>query len=107
MIASILTNWCPQAEIIGNADGVLTGFNAINQLKPDLVLLDIQMTDGTGFNLLNKFDTPNFNVIFITAHEEYAFQAIKASALDYILKPVDPEELINAVRKSRQRSNSK
>lgn len=102
MLSGIISKWCPEANIIGDAEGVLAGFNAINKLKPDLVLLDIQMNDGTGFDLLKKFENPQFKVIFITAYEEYALQAIKASALDYILKPVDPEELINAVRKAER-----
>jgi len=100
MLSNIMGNWCPEAQVVGIAEGVQQGFDAINRLHPDLVLLDIRMNDGTGFDLLKKFSEPGFRVIFITAYEEFALEAIKSSALDYILKPVDPEELINAIRKA-------
>jgi two-component system LytT family response regulator len=70
---------------------------AIESINPDLVFLDIQMPDGTGFDLLKMIPQKNFEVIFITAHEEFAIKAIKFSALDYILKPIDSEDLQQAV----------
>jgi len=97
MIAEIIKSHCPNAEIIGQAGSVRDGKEKIKSLHPDLVLLDIKMDDGTGFELLDKLDRIDFKVIFITAYQEFALKAIKFSALDYILKPVDPEELINAV----------
>lgn len=72
----------------------------INRTQPDLVLLDINLTDGTGFDLLKKFNGFQFKLIFITAHEEYAIQAFKFSAVDYILKPVVASDLLNAVEKA-------
>ncbi len=70
--------------------------------NPDLVLLDIQMDDGTGFDLLKKAEPINFKVIFITAFDQYAIQAFKFSAIDYLLKPVDPEDLVQAVNRAEQ-----
>jgi len=84
-------------NIVGQADSVTSGYEIINQKKPDLILLDVNLIDGTGFDILKKFDQINFKIIFITAHEEYAVQAFKFSAVDYILKPIVASELLDAV----------
>lgn len=97
MIIEIIKKYCKGTRVVGQAGSVLEGVNRIRDLNPDLVLLDIKMDDGTGFDLLEKLEKINFKVIFVTAYQEFALQAIKFSALDYILKPVDPEELIKAV----------
>ncbi len=99
IIVEMLKLYCSDVEVVGQAHNVAKGYEVINTLKPDLVLLDIKMPDGSGFDLLNKFDKLNFKVIFITAHEEYAIKAFRFSALDYILKPIDPSDLISAVEK--------
>lgn len=88
-----------EVEIVGNGKDVKSGVQAINKHSPDLVLLDIKMPDGTGFDVLNQFGKIDFDVIFITAFEEYAIKAFKFSALDYILKPIDPEELQKTLEK--------
>lgn len=88
---------CPDVKIVGQASGVESGIEVINILKPDLVLLDIQMKDGTGFDLLYRLPSIDFKVIFITAYDQYALQAFRFSAVDYLLKPVNPEQLIEAV----------
>ncbi|NBV09323.1 MAG: DNA-binding response regulator [Flavobacteriia bacterium] len=80
-----------------DGENVETGLASIESLKPDIVFLDIQMPDGTGFDLLNRVKEKNFELIFITAFQEYAIMAIKFSALDYILKPIDEEELRTAI----------
>lgn len=80
-----------------DGSSVSTGLKAINQINPDIVLLDIQLPDGTGFDILEQIGERDFQVIFVTAHEEFAIRAIKSSALDYILKPVDQKELSSAV----------
>ncbi|MFH0893577.1 MAG: LytTR family DNA-binding domain-containing protein [Bacteroidota bacterium] len=98
-ISAILTESCPEVRIVGEADSVSSGIEVINKLKPDLIFLDIRMTDGTGFNLLSQFDHLDFHIIFITGYEEYALKAIKISALDYILKPINPYEIIAAIEK--------
>jgi two-component system, LytTR family, response regulator len=97
VVRNILELYCKTVEIVGEAENVAEGIKVINQLKPELVLLDIRMPDGTGFNLLKKVKNLNFHFIFITAHEEYAIRAIKQSALDYIVKPINTNELISAV----------
>ena len=102
MIAEIVKGYCNEAVVVGQAGSVKEGKEKIRSLNPDLVLLDIKMDDGTGFDLLEQVEETNFKVIFITAYQEYALKAIKFSALDYILKPVDPDELIKAVNASRE-----
>lgn len=89
-------------KIIGEAEDVKSGVDLIKKENPDLVLLDINLTDGTGFDLLRKFDSILFKIIFITAHEEYALQAIKFSAIDYILKPIVAAELFSSIEKASQ-----
>lgn len=89
----------PEAEIV-EADGVKTGIELIVHEHPDLVLLDVEMNDGTGLDLLKKLDHRPFEVIFITAFAQYAIEALRLSAIDYLLKPVDPLELVKAVNKA-------
>jgi two-component system LytT family response regulator len=98
----LLDRHCPQVTVSGEADGVDTGLKAIHDLHPDLVMLDIQMADGTGFDLLNALPVIDFKVIFVTAFDQYALQAFKFSAVDYLLKPVNPEALAEAVKRAEQ-----
>jgi two-component system LytT family response regulator len=100
VIKDIITKYIPGSDEIREADGVITGWEAIRDFSPDIVLLDIRMADGTGFDLLNKCDQIGFKVIFTTAFEEFAIRAFKYSAIDYILKPIDPDELANAIHKA-------
>jgi len=99
ILVQMLKLYCTDIEIIGLAHNVDSAYELISSLNPDLVFLDIKMPDGSGFNLLERFPKLNFQVVFVTAHEEYAIKAFRFSALDYILKPVDPSDLINAVDK--------
>jgi len=85
-------------QVFTDGENVETGIAAIKREKPDIVFLDIQMPDGTGFDLLNQIGEKQFELIFITAFQEYAIMAIKFSALDYILKPIDAEELRTALQ---------
>lgn len=101
-LADLINRTCPQVRILGEANSVKTGVRAIRDKSPDLILLDIKMDDGTGFDLLDHFDNITFKVIFITAYEEYAIQAFEFSAIDYILKPVNPEKLVKAVEKAEK-----
>ena len=89
-------------EVIAEGESVKTGYEAIVNHQPDLVLLDIKMPDGTGFDLLKKLPSIDFKLIFITAFEQYAIRAFEFSALDYILKPIDPVKLIKSVQKASQ-----
>ncbi len=100
VVKNIVELYCEAATIVGEADNVASGVKIINKLKPDLVLLDIKMPDGTGFDVLKKVKSKNFHFVFITAFEEYAIKAIKLSALDYIVKPINTNELIEAVEKA-------
>jgi two-component system, LytTR family, response regulator len=87
---------------IAEADGVQTGIEKINSFNPEVVLLDVEMNDGTGFDLLKQIENPSFKLIFTTAHNKYAIQAFKFSAIDYLLKPLDPVELSNALQKAKE-----
>ncbi len=98
----LLEQVCPHVKIVGEASSVASGITAIREKSPDLVLLDIQMDDGTGFDLLNHYNNVDFKVIFVTAYEKFALQAFGFSAVDYILKPVDPEKLAEAVKRTEQ-----
>jgi two-component system LytT family response regulator len=100
LISKMIQSFGYEVETITDGSSVETGIKAIEKHKPDLVLLDIQMPDGTGFDVIRGVKNKNFDVIFVTAHEEYAIKAIKFSALDYILKPVDPDELHIAIKKA-------
>lgn len=99
-IINILKLGSIEISVVGEADDVKSGFDIISQTNPDLILLDINLPDGTGFDLLKKFGKIPFKIIFITAHEEHAIKAFKFSALDYILKPVAAGDLIGAIEKA-------
>lgn len=100
LIAKMIESFDLDIQTFPVGENVQSGLAAIREINPDLVFLDIQMPDGTGFDLLKAVPEKNFEVIFITAHEEFAIKAIKFSALDYILKPVDPEELKGALERA-------
>lgn len=104
-LRSFLRNYCPQVNLVGEADGVVSGNAIIKKTKPDVVLLDIRMEDGTGFDLIEESDR-NFSVIFTTAYDQYAVKAFKFSAIDYLLKPIDPDELKLALSKVELNSSS-
>lgn len=88
-----------EIAIIGEADSVKTGIETIEKLQPQVIFLDIHLTDGTGFDILEQMSWTKAHIIFITAHEQYALKAFKFSALDFLLKPVDPEELAKSIGK--------
>lgn len=102
-LKALLNRYTNDIAIIGEAESVKTGIAAIEKLKPQVIFLDIHLNDGTGFDILEKMASANgkinAHIIFITAHEQYAVKAFKFSALDFILKPVDPEELQNTIAK--------
>ena len=99
-IEKMVRNFCPTLKVVAKAGSVQSGLKAIIQHKPDLVLLDIELADGTGFNILDQLHPIDFKVIFITAFDQYAIKAFRFSALDYLLKPVDPDELCRAATKA-------
>jgi len=102
LLKGIILSIAPGEFIIEEAEGVETGVMKINEYKPDIVFLDVEMNDGTGFDLMGKIPNPAFQLIFTTAHNKYAIQAFKCSAIDYLLKPVDFSELEKALQKAKK-----
>lgn len=99
-LQGLIEKYCDSVEVIGSADGVETGVALIKQGMPDLIFLDIEMKDGTGFDVLHYFPKRSFEVIFVTAYDKYALEALKNSALEYLLKPIAIEDLKKAVDKA-------
>ncbi|NMH27606.1 LytR/AlgR family response regulator transcription factor [Flavobacterium silvaticum] len=97
---ALIKKHCPNVAIIAEANDVKSGVEVIRKYLPDLVFLDIEMPDGTGFNLLQQLRPVNFKVIFITGFQDFAIKAFRFSAIDYLLKPIDPTDLIEAVKKA-------
>jgi len=106
-IESIANEYCPSIKIIGKAYSAIEGVEVITKLKPDLVFLDVEMPHGSGFDLLAGFPEKEFDVIFITAFNHYAIRAIKFSAVDYILKPININEFIEAVKRVEESRKEK
>lgn len=104
-LKSLLLECCHNVEICGMANSVESGYKLITETKPQLVFLDIMMPPDDGFTLLKMFRKLDFEVVFTTAYSQYAIQAIKMSALDYLLKPVGVEDLIATVKKVEEKEN--
>ncbi len=98
----MLNEYCSDITIVGKAFSVIEAIKEIQNKKPDIVFLDIEMPHGTGFDVLESIPDRKFAVIFTTAYNNYAIKAIKASAIDYILKPVGIDELLTAVKKAQE-----
>lgn len=107
VLRKLLSDYCPQVEIVGEAADVNSAYTLIVEVKPELVLLDIEMPYGNAFDLLDKLRPVDFEIIFITAFDNYGLKAFKYSALDYLLKPVDIADLQAATNKAIQRVNGK
>ncbi len=106
-LSHLLLDFCENITILGTAANVTNGISLIKETNPDLVFLDIELHSGTGFDILQKLEDISFEVIFTTAFEQYAIKAIKFSSVDYLLKPIDLEELQTAIQKVKSRQNSK
>lgn len=102
-LRGLLKLYCKNVQIIGEAENVKEGIGMIEDRKPDVVFLDIQMPDGSGFKLLESIIEIDFDVIFTTAYDQFAIKAIKFSALDYLLKPIFPDDLVKAVKKAEDK----
>lgn len=102
----LLKEYCPEVEIVAQCENLPEGVKSIRKLKPDLVLLDIEMPGHSGLELLDFFDENEvkFSIIFTTAYNEYAIQAFKFSAIDYLLKPINPEELTSAIDRLKKQN---
>jgi two-component system LytT family response regulator len=101
-LSDLLEKYVPNVKIVAKAESSASAYEKIGKYKPDLVFLDIEMPFGNGFDLLERMQPVDFNIIFVTAYDHYAIKAIKFSALDYLLKPVDLDELRSAVERHRQ-----
>ncbi len=106
-LRNFIEKYAPQLELIGEADSVESGVTLIDEKKPELVFLDVQMPDGTGFDLLGLVSHNDFSLIFCTAFDQYAVKAFRYSAIDYLLKPLDPDVFQVAVQKAAAPQNSK
>ena len=99
LLINVLEKYCPEVNVVDQAGNIKKAYDIIQKENPDLVFLDIEMPNGNGFDLLKMFDHVDFDVIFTTAYDHYAIKAIKYSALDYLLKPIDIDDLQLAVKK--------
>jgi two-component system LytT family response regulator len=106
ILQSLLEENCPEIEIVALVEDVPTGVKAINQHKPDIVFSDIDMPGYNGFQLLEFVDKANFELIYCTGHNEFALKAFEVSAVDYLLKPIQISQLVNAVNKAIKLCNS-
>ncbi|PZV83162.1 LytTR family two component transcriptional regulator [Algoriphagus aquaeductus] len=105
-LKGFLETYCPETEILDTASQVAEAVQKITHHRPDLVFMDIELQTGTGFEVLQQVTDLDFHLIFTTAFEHYAIQAIKFSSIDYLLKPIDLDELIAAVAKAKKRVQS-
>ncbi len=107
LLGKMLKEYCGDVEVIADCEDLPNGVKAIRKYKPDLVFLDIEMPGHSGLELLDFFDEQeiNFSIIFITAYNSYAIQAFKLSAVDYLLKPVEPSDLENALERYKRKSS--
>ena len=100
-LKSLLGMYCPEITHVDSAMNIKDGLQKINNYKPDILFLDIELDEGTGIDLLNRIGDCNFQIIFITAYNKYALEAFKYSAIDYLLKPIDPDDLVRSVNKAK------
>ncbi len=106
MMEWLLKTYCPQVKIEAMCNAAAKGIEAINQHKPDLVFLDIEMPHMNGFDMLEQFDKLFFDVVFCTAYDQFAIKAFKYSALNYLLKPVDPDDLKETIRRIEEKKST-
>lgn len=106
LLNNLLTACCPDFKIVAEAASVKDAALQLHRHRPQVVFLDIQMNDGTGFDLLAQIPKPDFQVVFVTAYDEFALQAFKFNALDYLLKPINPDELERVINRLRRQPAS-
>ena len=102
-LKTLLEEFCKDVQVIATASSVSEAVKVLSVFSPDVVFLDIELQSGVGFDILEQIKDPDFEIIFTTAFEKYAIRAIKFSSLDYLLKPIDLDELKEAVEKARRR----
>jgi two-component system LytT family response regulator len=106
VIKKIFEKCFDDISLEGEADSVKSGLEIIKSMDPDLVFLDVKMSDGTGFDLMEQLDEVNFKVVFTTAYSEYAIKAFKYSAFDYIVKPIIPDDIKLVIKRVRENSEN-
>lgn len=106
LIRHILRDKMPDVRIVGEAGGIMEAVEMLQRSQPEVVLLDVELADGSGFDLIHRYTGPPFQVIFITAFDEFAFKAFRYSALDYLVKPFDPGDLVAALHKVRKQQHN-
>jgi two-component system, LytTR family, response regulator len=106
MLDWLLTTYCPEIAVAAQCESGEAGIQAIGQLQPDVVFLDIEMPKMNGFDMLEKIGDINFEIVFTTAYDKFAVRAFRYAALNYLLKPVDPEELQATVNRLKQKKSS-
>jgi len=106
-VVDLIAAFCPDIKEIAEADSVANGIEKINAYRPDVLFLDVELGDGTGMDILSQLGKISFPVIFITAHNKYAVDAFRFSAIDFLLKPINPEELIRSVERAKTENNTK
>lgn len=106
-IKNFIAKYAPELTVLGEADGVDSGIELIEKVQPELVFLDVQMGDGTGFDLLGRLQFDDFRLIFCTSFEHYAVKAFRFSALDFILKPIDPDVFKSAIERVKKFNDNK
>ncbi|MDN3676437.1 LytTR family DNA-binding domain-containing protein [Flavobacterium paronense] len=105
-VVQLIKNFCPFPTILFEANGVASGLKSIEEVNPDILFLDVELDDGTGMDLLSSLTEINFHLVFITAHNKYAIDAFRFSAIDFLLKPISVDELIETFEKiSKQVKN--
>jgi two-component system LytT family response regulator len=107
LLSGYLIKYCPDIQVMDNAGSVEEAYEKILNIKPQLIFLDIALLNKNAFELLEKFREINFEIIFVTAYNDFAIKAIKFSAVDYLLKPIDIEQLVNAVQKALEHIEDK
>lgn len=107
MMRRLLEKYCSNVQVVALADSAEAGKKMIEEHHPDLVFLDIEMPHRSGFEMLEEMKNRDFNIVFVSAHEKYAMKAIKYSALDYLMKPVNIKELQAAIEKAGKSFQSK
>jgi two-component system, LytTR family, response regulator len=105
-ITTMLNLYYKNAEIVGSCSSINTAVPLIHERQPDVVMLDVEVGKESGFDLFNYFSQPNFKIIFITAYQHYALQAFRFSALDYLLKPIEPDLMVAALEKAKHTLDS-
>lgn len=106
VLQNLLVRFCPEVELIAKCENVLQAVDVVKKEKPDLVFLDIEMPNYAGYELVNFFDTVTFDIIFVTAYDQYAILAFEIAAIDYLLKPIDIDRLKLAVKRVKPQRNT-